>query len=1365
MEPDRSSRSSDTLDMSQFDNSKRMSQMPEADEVNRLYEQVLESLLTPGAIKAKLMESQSLEKKWQTVVMHNKDVQTIWGEREQTLLVTLNKARTPNINNLSRLRAGLQSANKEFMRSFLSAGGVAVLMRAIQKMKDRDPFTDYDFAIMYEIMMCFRAVMNNSIGMDGIINIEGTVDTIATCLRFENKVYSLTVIEILSVCCYYSEVAAMKVMNGMRELAKINYEAPFANLANALGQCDVEVKASVMQFVNTMVGAVADFNSHAQLRSELNAVQLGQRFDEALETVTRETMEINATSATGGINKLRRRSMVSLYGSRASFEEKGLAHHTKGVVARSRSMKIVQVSPLEGTMAGILTVAKEKGKIFTRNTNLRWYELDSHAFKWCKSHHKEIEFKDEIPVAEIIDIKSTTNNIHIKESCKFGFEIETAVRLYAFGAEKEEEVQNWVAALTFARDDFLLQRGASKLAFKPLETEDAIKFYEMFKKNGTVYQSLSLEDRSFMLNQCGLDMADTTAVYKYLYSECLASGLLPKLLAVMHELLLIPTGSDGTWDAVLKGMELLRKSKARVKQDADTSFGDDTVLDLLTDKMEDSGSAYKQMSKLALAAIAKDDEIDRLQQRIDELEEEIRYNEETRENSILSVDGQGHRPSIMSYQKLLNTHASFDQVPEMNKSNKSKPPTNGLAKTKITDLFPTIIEEGEEGAAVSSESKKQNELEESKAIDPLQQYINQLKSIHPLILPIQMKYDGYNSNEVEEFIKNGNITHLPTGIPVEPIDINVSTVGKGLEPPAPVATVDPKFAKYEKMKKMLPEGAVRQKMMVEGISQEDIDKFFKGEIVSSGENDATVPPQPPAPVVDERYAKYDRMRKMLPEGAVRQKMMVEGFTSEEIDGYFNGNIVVIKPVETSTQAPIPAAVPVVDERYVKYDKMRKILPEGAVRQKMKADGFPDEDIEKYFNGENGAPASTVTPAPVVDERYVKYDKMRKMLPEGAVRQKMKTDGFSDDDIEKYFSSASNVGSSGAPAEVTMSNLNVISKGTKPAATTAVKIVKKGPEPEIPPEGMKAKPVIKTNVKLKGVFWSKIKSAEIKDTLWYQLPEFDLSTTDISIIEEWFAAKLTTKLPLKMSNISGDNNNQHDSLSLTRQPSVPKLISVLDSKRTQNWLIIMGKIRLGPDEIIKLVIDLDPNALTLELTNTLLSILPTPEELTAVKAYSSPDTLCPASKLLFHFNTIPRLQNRIEAHETAFSWSGAAKLASAQLGVVQLACDELEKSQKAMEKVLSIILSVGNYINGDTIHGQAYGVKLDVFTKMNNLKSVITEKGSLMNFFAQLTESHNMRDIMMISESWIGIWGAADVSLKQLLIDINQLETLVNKTNQ
>ena len=45
-----------------------------------------------------------------------------------------------------------------------------------------------------------------------------------------------------------------------------------------------------------------------------------------------------------------------------------------------------------------------------------------------------------------------------------------------------------------------------------------------------------------------------------------------------------------------------------------------------------------------------------------------------------------------------------------------------------------------------------------------------------------------------------------------------------------------------------------------------------------------------------------------------------------------------------------------------------------------------------------------------------------------------------------------------------------------------------------------------------------------------------------------------------------------------------------------------------------------------------------------------------------------------------------------------ACEEVQKSKK-FRGVLEVVLAVGNYINGGTHRGAAYGFKLDALTKL------------------------------------------------------------------
>lgn len=60
---------------------------------------------------------------------------------------------------------------------------------------------------------------------------------------------------------------------------------------------------------------------------------------------------------------------------------------------------------------------------------------------------------------------------------------------------------------------------------------------------------------------------------------------------------------------------------------------------------------------------------------------------------------------------------------------------------------------------------------------------------------------------------------------------------------------------------------------------------------------------------------------------------------------------------------------------------------------------------------------------------------------------------------------------------------------------------------------------------------------------------------------------------------------------------------------------------------------------------------------------------------------------MECHELAFIWGNNANTASKDINIVAKACKELQDSKGHMEKILSMILAIGNHINGDTARGQ------------------------------------------------------------------------------
>lgn len=74
------------------------------------------------------------------------------------------------------------------------------------------------------------------------------------------------------------------------------------------------------------------------------------------------------------------------------------------------------------------------------------------------------------------------------------------------------------------------------------------------------------------------------------------------------------------------------------------------------------------------------------------------------------------------------------------------------------------------------------------------------------------------------------------------------------------------------------------------------------------------------------------------------------------------------------------------------------------------------------------------------------------------------------------------------------------------------------------------------------------------------------------------------------------------------------------------------------------------------------------------------------------------------------------------------------------------------------------MKIDAFGKLANLRANLTAKGNLFNFVGHEIEKY-YPELMKMTEHWVAIWAAAELSFKQIVTDINNLEKQLNTINQ
>lgn len=74
-----------------------------------------------------------------------------------------------------------------------------------------------------------------------------------------------------------------------------------------------------------------------------------------------------------------------------------------------------------------------------------------------------------------------------------------------------------------------------------------------------------------------------------------------------------------------------------------------------------------------------------------------------------------------------------------------------------------------------------------------------------------------------------------------------------------------------------------------------------------------------------------------------------------------------------------------------------------------------------------------------------------------------------------------------------------------------------------------------------------------------------------------------------------------------------------------------------------------------------------------------------------------------------------------------------RNSKQLAEILKICLAIGNYLNGSTFRGGAYGFKLDALLKLNETKSNGSGPSSLLHYVAKYMEEKNPKLMDFLAE--------------------------------
>jgi hypothetical protein len=223
---------------------------------------------------------------------------------------------------------------------------------------------------------------------------------------------------------------------------------------------------------------------------------------------------------------------------------------------------------------------------------------------------------------------------------------------------------------------------------------------------------------------------------------------------------------------------------------------------------------------------------------------------------------------------------------------------------------------------------------------------------------------------------------------------------------------------------------------------------------------------------------------------------------------------------------------------------------------------------------------------------------------------------------------------------------------------------------------------------------------------------------------------------------------------------------LDSKRTQEVSIILTKLP-RPEDIARALITLDQSILNPDQVEGLLKILITSEELKLYKSLGEEGNWDKGEKYLVEINDIPNHQIKLKIWSLTNKFEEKLPGLSESLEYMISACDEI-KTNKHFKLILSIILGLGNILNGGSTRGQADGFSLDLLNKLSGIKDNLGN-----SILTWICSKANKMDPSFegFKGQFIQLEKAAQFSLKETndtLINLkkteNQLEQLLRDLN-
>ena len=224
--------------------------------------------------------------------------------------------------------------------------------------------------------------------------------------------------------------------------------------------------------------------------------------------------------------------------------------------------------------------------------------------------------------------------------------------------------------------------------------------------------------------------------------------------------------------------------------------------------------------------------------------------------------------------------------------------------------------------------------------------------------------------------------------------------------------------------------------------------------------------------------------------------------------------------------------------------------------------------------------------------------------------------------------------------------------------------------------------------MKGLFWDVIPPRELKGTLWDKLDDTKIKL-NLDKFEE------------KFSQVKKEVKKEAPK---TTAPKAEKK-SFIDADRTRMINIVLNKIRLDSLEISDAIEQYDLAVLTQDICDLLLPIMPTEAEIKEVATFNGDvlQELAVCDQFVLIISGIIGYKERVKSILFKYNYEGDYEIIIKEINRVNKIFKFLKEDEN-LKRLLEIMLALGNYMNGGSFRGGAFGYTLASLPKFADTKA-------------------------------------------------------------